>query len=202
MATPPQMKATLIRSVALPRTEEEPEGNGWMQPPNSPLLQLYCRTIEEEMCRLMILLHLMRTMCCILQNQTQICSSCGFMSACCASAHVLWSVWVVLLYLPRSRLTSVIQKANLTKSVSPSVPTRADWFVSTNFRACFTAILVCISVSAISVALFLHASAYFYTGYVIIHASEVWRVWGIILMSSFYIVYHILLAQRRAELWI
>lgn len=70
------------------------------------------------------------------------------------------------------RLTSVIQTANLSKSVSPAVPTRADWFVSTNSRACFTAILVCICVSAISVALFLHAAAYFYTGYVIIHASN------------------------------
>lgn len=69
------------------------------------------------------------------------------------------------------RLSSVTQTANLSKSVSPSEPTRADRFVSTA-PTCFTATLVCISVSAISVALFLHAAAYFYTGDAIIHASD------------------------------
>lgn len=67
------------------------------------------------------------------------------------------------------RLTSVTQTANLSKSVGPSAPTRAGCLLSTDFRACF---LVCISVAAISVALFLRAAAYFYTSDVIIKGSD------------------------------
>lgn len=133
------------------------------------------------MCRLTILIHSTGTVCCFLSDGPQsfqnpnpnllqlwfhVCMFC-ICNMCFGASESFYST------CQGRRFTSVIQTANLSKCVSPSVPTRADWFVSTNSRACFTAILVCICVSAISVALFLHAAAYFYTGYVIIHASDV-----------------------------
>lgn len=205
MASPPQMKATRILSVALPQIEEETEGNGWMQSPHSsPLLQLYYRTIEEEMCRLMILIHSTGTVCCFLsdgpqsfQNQNPNLLQLWF--------HVCMFCICTCALVRLSRFTLPVKVAALHQSSRQLISRSQSRSADTRWLVCIYKLQglfhrhPCVYLRVCNICSIISACCCLFLYWLCHNSCLRWRVWGVILMSSFSIVYHIHLTQRRGE---